>query len=136
MSLVFFNYLYKVSFQSDNPLYNEDIIIYYIVLQNISPPYLCSLSYSSPIRGELKIRYFGRNYLQTLVKYKLISMPITYFINAFSVYRNIYYSLLGIYLLFGSLNQRNRSRYINIFILTLRPFTASFKDIIGMLRLL
>ncbi|EGP82052.1 uncharacterized protein MYCGRDRAFT_51748, partial [Zymoseptoria tritici IPO323] len=52
-----------------------------------------------PIRGELKILEFGRRVLLTkfVSGYKVISLLLTYFIDAFSLFRNITRLLIGFY---------------------------------------
>ncbi|EGP88197.1 uncharacterized protein MYCGRDRAFT_40631, partial [Zymoseptoria tritici IPO323] len=52
-----------------------------------------------PIRGELKILEFGRRALLAKFAsgYKVMSLLLTCFIDAFSLFRNITRSLMGFY---------------------------------------
>lgn len=63
-------------------------------------------------------------------------LPLLSFINAFSLYRNAYRSLIGIYYIPAAMNIRKRIRRTNCFALTLGPYRSNFLDIVKALRLL
>ena len=91
------------------------------------------LNLSAPVRGELKIAQFGRQYLiDTLTD--STSIPLLCFIDAFGLYRNMYRSLLEIYFIFAGLTVKERKRRSNVFSLTYGPYSSELKDICDALR--
>lgn len=91
------------------------------------------LNLSPPIRGELEIKEFGRQYLiDTLTS--SISVPILCFMDAFGLYRNMYRSLLGIYFIFAGLSVKERKRRSNVFPLTFGPHGSELRDICEALK--
>ncbi|KAI1822541.1 hypothetical protein F4861DRAFT_540927 [Xylaria intraflava] len=80
---------------------------------------------SSPHRAELELNAFGRAYLtEAFAKKDVISLPFQMFIDAFGLYRNMYRSLLGVYLTPEFFAPELRSKRSNIFPLTLGPHGA------------
>ncbi|KAI9688924.1 MAG: hypothetical protein M1820_010214 [Bogoriella megaspora] len=91
------------------------------------------INLSSPIRGELEIQHFGRSNLVEQFKPGCLSLPLICFIDDFGVYRNMYRSLTGIYLTLASMTERQRTRRLNTFALTLGPYASEFGDVINAL---
>lgn len=52
------------------------------------------------------------------------------FINGFGVYNNMYYSLMGIYMIFSAQSVCDRSRLDNVFPLTLGPHDSFLQDVL------
>ncbi len=93
------------------------------------------LNMSPPIRGELEIAEFGRQYLaEKLQPGRSISVPLLCFMDAFGLYRNMYRSLLGIYFILAGLSVTERKRRANVFILTLGPHASELKHICEVLK--
>lgn len=65
-----------------------------------------------------------------------MSLPLITFINAFSLYRNSYRLLIGIYFIIVALNVRKRDRRANVFPLTLSPYSSNFADVVKAIKLL
>lgn len=63
-------------------------------------------------------------------------LPLLSFIDTFSLYRNVYCSLIGIYYIPISINTRKRTRRANCFTLTLGPYRSNFPDVVKALSLL
>lgn len=63
-------------------------------------------------------------------------LPLLSFINAFSLYRNTYRSLIGMYYIPTAINTYKRTRRANCFVLTLGLYSSNFLDVIKALRLL
>ncbi|KAN0117108.1 hypothetical protein V8E51_003085 [Hyaloscypha variabilis] len=82
---------------------------------------------SHPPRGELELQVYGRQHFQ-LHAGNTISLQFLTFIDSFGLYRNMYRSLLGVYIILASLNLRQRSRRVNIFPLTLGSHASKFDD--------
>ena len=92
------------------------------------------LNLSSPLRGELEISTFGQQHLVESFQYgNCISVTFLCFIDGFSLYRNMYRTLLGIYIIFAGLNSQEQSRRCNVFPVTLGPHGSKFEDVIGAL---
>jgi hypothetical protein len=93
-----------------------------------------SLNLTSPLRGELEIATYGREYLvETLFNKRCISLPYQLFIDGFGLYRNMYRSLMGIYLIPACLSASERSKQSNVLPLTLGPHGSNFPDVISTL---
>lgn len=65
-----------------------------------------------------------------------MSLPLIIFINAFSLYRNLYRLLIGIYFILVLLSSRERDRRANVFPLTLGPYSSNFADVVEAIKLL
>jgi hypothetical protein len=91
-----------------------------------------------PIRGELELFWFGRQKL--LTKFDsgttadgglvVQSIPLVVFIDGFGLYRNMYRSLMGVYLLNGSLSNQERNRRINVIPLILGPHGSNMAAVV------
>ena len=85
-----------------------------------------------PIRGELEIMHFGR---QSLIDrfdrtdMDVLSMPFIMFIDGFGLYRNMYRSLMGFYLINGAFSYAERSRPTNLIPLTLGPHGSNMEQV-------
>jgi DNA gyrase/topoisomerase IV subunit A len=58
------------------------------------------------------------------------------FIDDFRLYRNIYRAIKGIYLTLANLDYIERRKPTNQFVVTLRPYRASFSDLVRNIELL
>ena len=85
-----------------------------------------------PIRGELEIMHFGR---QPLIdrfdrtNMDVVSMPFIMFVDGFGLYRNMYRSLMGFYLINAAFSYADRSRPTNIIPLTLGPHGSNMEQV-------
>ncbi|OJD23458.1 hypothetical protein ACJ73_05182, partial [Blastomyces percursus] len=89
---------------------------------------------SSPIRAELEIAAHGRDLLENIFcsDIQVISLPYQLFIDGFGLYRNMYRSLMGFYMI-PALSAVERSKRNNIFTLTFGPHGTNFPDTIAAL---
>ncbi|PMD37434.1 hypothetical protein L207DRAFT_531721 [Hyaloscypha variabilis F] len=85
---------------------------------------------SHPPRGELELKTYSREYF-TQPTSKMLSIPMVCFIDGFGLYRNMYRTLMCVYLTLASMNSRQRSRGASMFSLTLGPHASSFADVIS-----
>lgn len=58
------------------------------------------------------------------------------FIDAFGLYRNLYRLLIGIYFILVLLYGHERNRRVNVFPLTLGPYSSNFADVVEAIKLL
>jgi hypothetical protein len=92
------------------------------------------INLSTPIRGELEIAVYGRQHLiNTLHNRPCISFPYQLFIDGFGLYRSMYRSLMGIYMIPACLSMIERSKMSNIYSITLGPHGSNFHDVISSL---
>lgn len=63
-------------------------------------------------------------------------LPLITFINAFSLYRNLYRLLIGIYFILVSLSSRERDRRANVFPLIFGLYSLNFADVVEAIKLL
>ena len=92
------------------------------------------LNLSTPIRGELEIATYGRQHLiDTFHNRSCISFPYQLFIDGFGLYRSMYRSLMGIYMIPACLSMAERSKRTNIYSITLGPHGSNFHDVISSL---
>ncbi|KAI9749166.1 MAG: Glutathione reductase [Chaenotheca gracillima] len=88
------------------------------------------MAFVSPLRAELELNAFGRQSLVSNFSRKSISFPYQCFIDAFGLYRNMYRSITGIYIIPAALSTRERARRVNVFPLTLGPHGSAFNEVI------
>jgi hypothetical protein len=92
------------------------------------------LNRTTPSRGELEITTYGREKLiRVFQKEKCISIPYQLFIDGFGLYRSVYRSLMGIYLIPACLQASERAKISNVYPLTLGPHGSNFPDVISSL---
>lgn len=85
---------------------------------------------TTALRGEMEIMVFGREYLlEHFTNPEIISLPMFLFSDAFGLFRNMYRSLLGLYLIPQFLPRDLRTRRSNLLPLTLGPFGADDADV-------
>ncbi|KAF3059130.1 hypothetical protein CFAM422_011711 [Trichoderma lentiforme] len=85
---------------------------------------------STPLRGEKEIMVYGRPYLKKhFVDKPVVSLPFFMFADAFGLYRNMYRSLEGIYLIPQYMGREVRLKRKSLLPLTLGPFAANDADI-------
>jgi hypothetical protein len=83
-----------------------------------------------PLRAEVEVASYGRQYLESLASVRTRAVPILLFIDGFGIHRNMYRSLKGFYMTPASLPYVQRRRVSNTFTLTLGPHGASMQDIV------
>ncbi|XDG03304.1 hypothetical protein ABKA04_002919 [Annulohypoxylon sp. FPYF3050] len=85
---------------------------------------------TSPLRGELELETYGREYLtQNFAGKQMLSLPFQIFIDAFGLYRNMYRSLTGMYLITEFFPEHLRSRRSSVYPLTLGPHGSDLADV-------
>lgn len=96
------------------------------------------LNQTAPIRGELEISEFTRQHLvDNFDKYPtVISVPLLTFIDGFGLFRNMYRTLMGVYLIIAAFTFRERARRSNVLPLTLGPHGSNFADVVNSLQAL
>lgn len=97
------------------------------------------LNHSHPIRAELELSEFTRDYFVKNFNeksQKVISLPLFIFIDGFGLYRNMYRSLMGVYIIPASFSSLERNRWANILPLTLGPHGSNFTDVVKAMRAL
>lgn len=108
-------------------------VVQYIINKGTNS--LRPLKLSSPHRGELEIRAFGREQLiSTFHHRQCLSLPYLLYLDEFGVYRNMYRSLLGIYAILSFLPEELRSTRSGVVPVTLAPFGAQQADAIDCLH--
>lgn len=97
----------------------------------------------APMRGELEVSYFGREYLEALVTPQalvsqssslFLSLLYLLFIDNFGVHRNIYRALKAFYLIPAYLDYEERRKLANVFTLILGPYGAKIENVIGAIK--
>ena len=92
------------------------------------------LHLTSPLRAELEISHYGREKLvRTFDSDRVISVPYQLFIDGFGLYRNMYRSLMGIYMIPACFSAADRNKINNIYPITLGPHGSNFTDVISSL---
>ena len=100
------------------------------------PPAVTPLCFNHPLRGELELETFGRSHLEQFDSRRTISLPLLTFIDGFGLYRNVYRTLMGVYLNFAALSFQERTRRANVVPITLGPHGSNFADVVDALKLL
>ncbi|KAH0021137.1 hypothetical protein KCU78_g6244, partial [Aureobasidium melanogenum] len=90
------------------------------------------LAQSDPIPGQLEIDQFGRfDLIQKFDKSpRVISVPLLFFIDGFGLYRNMYRTLVGFYLINGALSFKERARRANVLPMCLGPHGSNLEDVV------
>ena len=90
------------------------------------------LRQTNPLRGELEIEVYGRDKLKETFFHpdQVISVPYQLFIDGFGLYRNMYRSLVGFYLIPAGLRASQRCRRKNVYMLTFGPHGTNFHDVV------
>lgn len=98
------------------------------------------LNHSHPIRAELEISEFTREHFVKKFNEKtqnsVISFPLLTFIDGFGLYRNMYRSLMGVYMIPAAFSFQERNRRANVLPLTLGPHGSNFGDVINSMHAL
>ncbi|EKD15693.1 hypothetical protein MBM_06321 [Drepanopeziza brunnea f. sp. 'multigermtubi' MB_m1] len=84
-----------------------------------------SIVLSNPIRAELEFKAYGRDWFENS-SLDTLSIPIFCFIDGFGLYRNMYRSLIAVYLIIASLLREERANRANILLLTLCSYGSDF----------
>lgn len=100
---------------------------------------LWPLNQSNPIRGELELTEFTRQHFVERFdiltsKCPVMSLPLLTFIDGFGLYRNMYRTLMGVYVNMASFSFRERARQLNVLPLTLGPHGSNFSDVVAALQ--
>lgn len=92
----------------------------------------------APIRGELEILQYGRaGLLRTFYSNTaVVSLPLITFIDSFGLYRNMYRSLIGFYIILAGLSFYERTRRTNVLALTLGPYGSNMDAVVRAIGLL
>ncbi len=101
---------------------------------NVSRRSLRKSNLAAPVRGELELKAFGREWLISNLNHKVLSFPLVVFIDEFGLYRNVYHSVSGIYAMPAALCGLERQKSKNAFTLALGPHGAELKDVLGCLQ--
>lgn len=75
----------------------------------------------------------GRDYFLQLEARRCFSLPYQLFIDGFGLYRNMYRSVMGIYLIPAGLSSAGRAKSCNLYTITLGPHGTNFEDVIASL---
>lgn len=81
------------------------------------------------IRIELEIEYYDRDALIQKLRFDIRSLSFTCFIDDFELYRNMYRTLIEIYLTSTSLNFQDRQRIKNVYLITLDSHDSILNDV-------
>nr|KMM66395.1 hypothetical protein CPAG_02734 [Coccidioides posadasii RMSCC 3488] len=94
------------------------------------------LNMSTPLRGELEIAAYGREVLKQTFSdgKKVISLPYQLFIDGFGLYRNMYRSLMGFYMIPAGMKSTERAKRNNVYTITFGPHGTNFPDVIEALE--
>ena len=114
------------------------MVVRRILDTDADPPQLTPLCLNHPIRGELEIATFGRDWLQQLdtlaTNRRTFSLPFLTFIDGFGLYRNTYRTLMGMYFILAGLPFHERARRANVFPFTIGPHGSNFSDVVDGVR--
>ncbi|KAI9749068.1 MAG: hypothetical protein M4579_007019 [Chaenotheca gracillima] len=127
---VILNYHFDTA--QDGPQAQAKVIIQRLV--NRESYTVRALNLSSPCRGQLELETFGRTHFVQMMGKKCVTVPFLCFIDGFGLYRNMYRSLIGLYLIFAGLNSRERFRRANVFPVTLGPHGSNFRNVVKALQ--
>lgn len=90
------------------------------------------------LRAELEIRAFdGREPLLARLcpeDRQVICLPFLLFVDGFGLYRTMYRSLIGIYIIMATLNHKERSRSEAMYTMAFGPHAANFSDVMKALE--
>jgi hypothetical protein len=84
----------------------------------------------SPLNGKLEVEAYTREYWVEKAP-TLLSLPLIWFMDGFGTYRNTHRTATGVYLTLAGMDQRQRSRRVNNFILTLGPHASDIGDVMN-----
>ncbi|KAI5781384.1 hypothetical protein DFH27DRAFT_488348 [Peziza echinospora] len=100
------------------------------------------IRYSHLIRGQIEVDIYGREYLEEHFftypnkpdQKPIRCIPQMTFIDSFGLYRNMYRTLLGFYIIPSNMTIRERTRLANIFPIALGPHGAEIEQTIECLK--
>ena len=101
---------------------------------NVTRGDLRSINLSSPIRAELELEVFGREYLISQLIKGVQSYPLVIFIDDFGLYRNMYRSITGVYAMPAGLPVSERQKSFNAYTIALGPHGSEFNDVMNCLH--
>jgi hypothetical protein len=121
---------------SEGPSLHEQHSFYVRRILNITDRKVRSFRLSHPVRAELELETYSRETLEAEFcdPSKVLCLPHIMFIDGFGVYRNMYKSLTGVYLIPSNLPLKERSRLVNIFPITLGPHGSNLDDVLACLE--
>lgn len=93
----------------------------------------------SPLRGELEMEAYGRQYFLNLNAYvqgggTVWSLPYLSFIDGFGAFWSMYRTIIGIYHPLCCLTAQERERCANVFPLTLSPHGSNLAEVIAVFK--
>ncbi|KAL2275069.1 hypothetical protein FJTKL_02526 [Diaporthe vaccinii] len=100
-------------------------------LYNRADKSLRPLCQTSPVSGVLAVNQFNREELEAhFVDDDVVSGPLLNFNDGFAIYRELYKSVMVVYLQLVAMPKSEHTRQMNVFALTLRPHGSNFHDVI------
>ena len=114
---------------------------------NVDQQKIRALNLFASIRDELEIEAFERQYLTMIFFHRktnmieivdqfareCVSMSFLMFLNEFEFFRNVYRSMMNVYIISATLNYRERNRRANCLILTLKSHEIKLDDVVEIL---
>ena len=114
---------------------------------NVDQQKIRTLNLFASIRNELEIEAFKRQYFTMTFFYRktnmieiidqfareCVSMSFFMFLNEFELFRNVYRSMMNVYIISTILSYRKRNRSANCLILTLKSHEIKFDDVVEIL---
>jgi hypothetical protein len=129
---VYFDYQFQGKTASQVRGRDRKFLVRWVVNEKMDK--VIPLSQTSPSRAQLELETYGRRYLvETFHRQKCLSISYQLFIDGFGIYRNMYRSLMGIYLIPACLSADERARPSNVYPITLGPHGTNFSDVISSL---
>ncbi|KAJ5146644.1 uncharacterized protein N7515_001208 [Penicillium bovifimosum] len=93
-----------------------------------------ALQQTHAIRGELEIAQYGRQHLvDTLSSQRCVSVPYQTFMDGFGLYRTMYRSIMGVYMIPSCVPVAERAKRSNVLPITLGPHGSNFPEVVGSL---
>ena len=124
---------FDISITRDEGLSSQTPIVVRRVF-NVTRRVIRPISLMSPIRAELELEAFSREFIIQQLMEGVLSLPLILFIDDFGLYRNMYRSLTGIYIVPAGLSISERQKAVNAHTVTLGPHGSNFNDVIKCLH--
>ena len=101
---------------------------------NTATGYIRPIDLLSSVWGKLGLEVFRHAYLTDKLVENVRSFPIVIFINDFRLYRNMYRSVTGVYIMPARLSIEDQQRSSNAYTVTLVSHGSNFDEVIGCLQ--
>jgi len=116
------------------PQHNQSFVRYVSNQGTIRP-----IGQYHPSRAELELaeftrQHFVQNFDRSNSVLPVVSVPLLTFIDGFGLFRNMYHTLMGVYLIIAAFSFRERARRSNVLPLTLGPHGSNFEDVVMALQ--